>query len=131
MLSACIFTYVPMCTCIFILRALSLYSMFDGSRQGVFWLVGGKTKTYSFAFVGEKNSPITACRRKKKKIGQTSSKIDSTDHVFYSDDSVACYVTCNNLQFIELTFSSPLLGIFFILMGILVSIFLPSFRQVT
>ena len=37
------------------LRALSLYSMFDGSRQGVFWLVGGnKKKTHSFAFVEEK-----------------------------------------------------------------------------
>ena len=31
--------------------------MFDGSQQGVFWLVGGnknKIKTHSFAFVGEK-----------------------------------------------------------------------------
>ena len=50
----------------------------------------------------------------KKKIEQTSSKIDSADHVFYSDDSVfVCYETCNNLQFIELTFSSPFLRILY------------------
>ena len=48
----------------------------------------------------------------KKKIEQTSFKINSIDHVFYSDDSVfASYVTCNNLQFIKLTFSSTFLGI--------------------
>ncbi len=113
------------------LRALSLYSKFDGSRQGVFWLAGGNKNK-------KKNLLICLRRGKKtlqlqhvggkKKVEQKSSKIDSTDHVFYSYDSVfACYVTCNNLQFIELTFSSPFLGIFYFNLGILVSISLPSF----
>ena len=45
-------------------------------------------------------------------IEQTSLKIDCTDHVSCSDDSVfsAWYMTCNNLQFIVLTFSSLFLG---------------------
>ena len=74
---------------------------FSGLSEEIIWKI--KKKTYSFAFVGEKTPQLQNVGGKKK-IEQTSSKIDSTDHVFYSDDSVsACYVTCNNLQFIELS----------------------------
>ncbi len=46
----------------------------------------------------------------EKKVEQTSSKIDSSDHVFYSDDSVfTCYVTCNNLQYILEFYTSAIL----------------------
>ncbi len=81
----------------------------------------------SFAFVGGKKLLNCSMSEGKKKIEQTSSKIDSTDHVFHSDDSV---FACNNLQFIELTFSSPFRGIF-LLMAILVSISFTCFRHVT
>ena len=77
--------YYNLSTVFLILRALSLNSMFGGSRQGVFCLVGGKKK---------KNSLI--CWRKKKRE-QTSSKIYCSDHVFYYDDGAfTCYMTYNN-----------------------------------
>ncbi len=78
----------PSCSAV---NALSLYSIFDGSWQGVLWIVGGKKKQKKITHLplsGEKkNSSITLCRRKKKSE-PTSSKLDCTDHVFNSNDSV-------------------------------------------
>ena len=75
--------------------------MFDGFRQGVFWHVrGNKKKTHSFGFVGDKklfNYSMLEEKKQKTKTVQTSSKINFTDHVFYSDDSVFVWcMTCNN-----------------------------------
>ncbi len=53
-------------------------------------------------------------KKQKTKTVQTSSKINFTDHVFYSDDIVfVWYMPCNNLQFIESTFSNTFQGIFY------------------